>query len=159
MNANIVFDCTGGFMSIKKVIVDSFLVSLTKDGVVISLEMDEDVVEDAILSYDGRNCAVLTVNNEKAYLLTNILPNSREALNQAEKVIILQLVGDEVSNGYEVNVQHVEEIPYPDTLVEDIAKMLDDVKEEIGEEKFDEIIDTLVRYNERMQEEINKANS
>lgn len=146
-------------MSIQKVVVDDFLISLTKDGVVISLEMDEDVIEDALLSYDGRNCAVLTVNKEKAYLLTNILPNSRESLSQAEKVIVLQLVGNEVSNGYMVDVQHVKEIPYPDTLVDDIAKVLDTVKEEIGEEKFDEIIDTLVKYNDQMQEEINRANS
>ena len=114
-------------MSIQKVVVDDFLISLTKDGVVISLEMDEDVIEDALLSYDGRNCAVLTVNKEKAYLLTNILPNSRESLSQAEKVIVLQLVGNEVSNGYMVDVQHVKEIPYPDTLVDDIAKVLDTV--------------------------------
>ena len=146
-------------MSIQKVVVDDFLISLTKDGVVISLEMDEDFIEDALLSYDGRNCAVLTVNKEKAYLLTNILPNSRESLSQAEKVIVLQLVGNEVSNGYMVDVQHVKEIPYPDTLVDDIAKVLDTVKEEIGEEKFDEIIDTLVKYNDQMQEEINRANS
>lgn len=143
----------------RKVVVDDFLLTLTKDGVVVSLEMDEDVVEDALLSYDGRNCAVLTVNKETSYLLTNILPEARVALSQAGKVILLQLIGNEVNNGYEIDVKHVEEIPYPDTLVEDIAKMLDDVKEEIGEEKFDEIIDTLVRYNEQMQEEINKANS
>ena len=61
--------------------------------------------------------AILTVNGEKAYLLTNIAPNIREDLSKADKVIILHLENGEVANGYEVDIKHVAEVPYPDNFV------------------------------------------
>ena len=144
-------------MSLEKILVDDFTFTLTKDGWIISLEMGKDEVKDAFLSYDGRNCAILTVNGEKAYLLTNIAPNVREDLSKADKVIILHLENGEVANGYEVDIKHVGEIPYPDTFVEDMIVVLDDVRKEIGDEKFDELIDNLVAYNDRMKVDMAKA--
>ena len=143
-------------MSVEKILVGDFTFTLTKDGWVISLEMGDIQVKDAFLSYDGRNCAVLTVNSEKAYLLTNIAPQVREELNKADNVIILHLENGEVANGYEVDVKHVAEIPYPDTFVEDMIIVLDDVRKEIGNEKFDELIDNLVAYNDRMKVDMAK---
>ena len=137
-------------MSVEKILVDDFSFTLSKDGWIISLEMGKDVVKDAFLSYDGRNCAVLTVNGEKAYLLTNIMPVVREDLKKADKVIVLHLENGEVANGYEVDVRHVNEVPYPDTFVEDMAKVLEDVREELGQEKFEEIIDAMVEYSEKV---------
>ena len=137
-------------MSVEKILVDDFSFTLSKDGWIISLEMGKDVVKDAFLSYDGRNCAVLTVNGEKAYLLTNIMPVVREDLKKAGKVIVLHLENGEVANGYEVDVRHVNEVPYPDTFVEDMAKVLEDVREELGQEKFEEIIDAMVEYSEKV---------
>ena len=131
-------------MSSKNVMVDDCLFTLTKDGWVISLEMVEDNIEDAVLMYDGRNCAILTVNKEKSYLLTNILPEVREGLAKGDKVTVLQIKNGEVINGYEVDIKHVDEIPYPDTLVEDMTKMVDKLKKEHGEEKFEEAIKAIM---------------
>lgn len=141
-------------MSIEKILVDNYTFSLTKDGWLISLEMGDDNVKDAFLSYDGRNCAILTVNNEKAYLLTNISLNIRDELNKMDKVIIIHLDNGEIANGYEVDIKHVEEVPYPDTFVDDMLTVLDEIKNEVSAEKFDEIIDNLVAYNEKMQKDL-----
>lgn len=141
-------------MSIEKILVDNYTFSLTKDGWLISLEMGDDNVKDAFLSYDGRNCAILTVNNEKAYLLTNISLDIREELNKMDKVIIIHLENGEIANGYEVDIKHVEEVPYPDTFVDDMLIVLDEIKNEVSAEKFDEIIDNLVAYNEKMQKDL-----
>ncbi len=141
-------------MSIEKILVDNYTFSLTKDGWLISLEMGDDNVKDAFLSYDGRNCAILTVNNEKAYLLTNISLNIREELNKMDKVIIIHLEDGEIANGYEVDIRHVEEVPYPDTFVDDMLVVLDEIKNEVSTEKFEEIIDNLVAYNEKMQKDL-----
>lgn len=141
-------------MSIEKILVDNYTFSLTKDGWLISLEMGNDNVKDAFLSYDGRNCAILTVNNEKAYLLTNISLDIREELNKMDKVIIIHLEDGEIANGYEVDIKHVEEVPYPDTFVDDMLVVLDDIKNEVSTEKFEEIIDNLVAYNEKMQKDL-----
>ena len=131
-------------MSSKNVIVDYCLFTLTKDGWVISLEMEEDNVEDAVLMYDGRNCAILTVNKEKSYLLTNILPEVREGLVKEDKITILQIKNGEVINGYGVDIKHVDEIPYSDTLVEDMTKMVDKLKKEHGEEKVEEAVKAIM---------------
>jgi hypothetical protein len=143
-------------MSVEKILVDDFTFTLTKDGWIISLEMGKDVVKDAFLSYDGRNCAVLTVNGEKAYLLTNIAPNVREDLKVADSVIVLHLEKGEVANGYKVDIRHVAEVPYPDTFVEDMAKALEDVRQQIGDEKYEELIDNLVEQTMNMFDNIGR---
>ena len=141
-------------MSIEKILVNNYTFSLTKNGWLISLEMGDDNVKDAFLSYDGRNCAILTVNNKKAYLLTNISLDIREELNKMDKVVIIHLDDGEIANGYEVDIRHVEEVPYPDTFVDDMLVVLDDIKNEVSTEKFEEIIDNLVAYNEKMQKDL-----
>ena len=131
-------------MSSKNVMVDDCLFTLTKDGWVISLEMVEENIEEAVLMYDGRNCAILTINKEKSYLLTNILPEVREGLVKEDKITILQIKNGEVINGYEVDIKHVDEIPYSDTLVEDMTKMVDKLKKEHGEEKVEEAVKAIM---------------
>ena len=125
-------------MSSKNVVVDEVLFTRIEDGWVISLEMEEDNVEDAVLMYDGRNCAILTVNKEKSYLLTNILPDVREDLSKDDKVTVLQIKNGEAVNAYVVDIKHVDEIPYPDTLAEDMAESVNELKDKYGEEKFNE---------------------
>lgn len=131
-------------MSSKNVIVDDCLFTLTKDGWVISLEMKEENIEEAVLMYDGRNCAILTINKEKSYLLTNILPEVREGLVKEDKVSVLQIKNGEVINGYEVDIKHVDEIPYSDTLVEDMTEVVNKLKKEHGEEKVDEVVKAII---------------
>ncbi len=131
-------------MSSKNVIVDDCLFTLTKDGWVISLEMKEENIEEAVLMYDGRNCAILTINKEKSYLLTNILPEVREGLVKEDKVSVLQIKNGEVINGYEVDIKHVDEIPYSDTLVEDMTEVVNKLKKEYGEEKVDEVVKAII---------------
>ena len=125
-------------MSSKNVVVDEVLFTRIEDGWVISLEMEEDNVEDAVLMYDGRNCAILTVNKDKSYLLTNILPDVREYLSKDDKVTVLQIKNGEAVNAYVVDIKHVDEIPYPDTLAEDMAEAVNELKDKYGEEKFNE---------------------
>ena len=125
-------------MSSKNVVVDDVLFTQIEDGWVISLEMEEDNVEDAVLMYDGRNCAILTVNKDKSYLLTNILPDVREDLSNDDKVTVLQIKNGEAVNAYVVDIKHVDEIPYPDTLAEDMAEAVNELKDKYGEEKFNE---------------------
>ena len=131
-------------MSSKNVRVDDCLFTLTKDGWVISLEMKEENIEEAVLMYDGRNCAILTINKEKSYLLTNILPEVREGLVKEDKVSVLQIKNGEVINGYEVDIKHVDEIPYSDTLVEDMTEVVNKLKKEHGEEKVDEVVKAII---------------
>lgn len=131
-------------MSSKNVIVDDCLFTQTKDGWVISLEMKEENIEEAVLMYDGRNCAILTINKEKSYLLTNILPEVREGLVKEDKVSVLQIKNGEVINGYEVDIKHVDEIPYSDTLVEDMTEVVNKLKKEHGEEKVDEVVKAII---------------
>ena len=100
--------------------------------------MKEENIEDAVLMYDGRNCAILTINKEKSYLLTNILPEVREGLVKEDKITILQIKNGEAVNAYVVDIKHVDEIPYPDTLAEDMAEAVNELKDKYGEEKFNE---------------------
>ena len=125
-------------MSSKNVVVDEVLFTQIEDGWVISLEIKEENIEEAVLMYDGRNCAILTINKEKSYLLTNILPDVREDLSKDDKVTVLQIKNGEVINGYEVDIKHVDEIPYSDTLVEDMAEAVNELKDKYGEEKFND---------------------
>ena len=133
-------------MSLEKILVDDFEFFVSKDDELgIALDIDEGMIFSADLMYDGRNCAILTRNNKKAFLLTNILLEIRERLNKAEKVLVIERVGPkkEIANAYGVSVRHVPEIPYPDNFVSEVERSINELKEELGEDEFNELMKSL----------------
>ncbi len=135
-------------MSIEKIVVDAFdVLPDAEDGPVIVLDIDEKMVTSATLSYDGRNCMILVRNNQKAFLLTNILPTIRKKLLNAEKVIIVEQPEANIEPRYiyAVEVDRVDEIPYPDNYIEDAKACMDNLRGELGEEKFDEFMKKAIK--------------
>ena len=132
-------------MSVEKVVVDYFEILRNGDDYAIALQLNEGPIFDADFIYDGRNCAVLTRNKKKAFLLTNIIPEMRKALSTCDEVLIFEEIGKEVANAYKVKVKHVDEIPYPDNLREDAEKLVEELKAELGEEEFAELMRNIER--------------
>lgn len=130
-------------MAIEKILVEEFDVLKNGDQYAIAFDVDDGPIFDADFMYDGRNCAILTRNNKKAFLLTNIVPDARKVLNKLNSIVIIERTKGEVSNVYEVDLRHVDNIPYPDNLQEDVDKMLDELKAELGEEEFTELMKSI----------------
>ena len=130
-------------MPLEKILVDKFEFLVNNGEYIIAFDVDEGPITSAEFMYDGRNCAILTRNNKKAFLLTNIIPEMRKVLSDLNKIVILERVGKEVANAYEVDIRHVENIPYPDNFEQDVNKMIDELKEELGETEFNELIKSL----------------
>ena len=130
-------------MAVEKILVDEFDILKNGEQYAIAFDIEESPIFDADFMYDGRNCAILTRNDEKAFLLTNINPDARKVLNKLDTIVIIERDKGEVSNVYEVEVRHVENIPYPDNFQEDVNKMLDELKAELGEEEFTELMKSL----------------
>ena len=130
-------------MAVEKILVDEFDILKNGDQYAIAFDVDDGPIFDADFMYDGRNCAILTRNNKKAFLLTNIVPDARKILSKLPKIVIIERTKGEVSNVYEVDVRHVENIPYPDNFQEDVDKMLDELKAELGEEEFNELMKSI----------------
>lgn len=130
-------------MAVEKVLVDEFDILKNGDQYAIGFDVDDGPIFDADFMYDGKNCAILTRNNKKAFLLTNIVPDARKILSKLDKIVIIERTKGEVSNVYEVDVRHVENIPYPDNFQEDVNKLLDELKADLGEEEFAELMKSL----------------
>ena len=137
-------------MSLENILVDEFRILQKDDKYAIALQIDDGAVNEADFMYDGRNCAILVRNKTKAYLLTNILPSLRQVLAEQNNLMIFEECGSEVANKYEVKVRHVKEIPYPDNFEKDAAKMMEDLKTELGEEKYNELVKAIEEaYNKK----------
>ena len=132
-------------MAVEKVLVDEFDILRNGTQYAIAFDVNDGPIFDADFMYDGRNCAILTRNNKTAYLLTNINTEMRKKLNELEKIVIIERIGKEVANVQEVDCRHVKEIPYPDTFEQDVNRMLDELKAELGEAEFDELIKNLAK--------------
>ena len=130
-------------MSLEKIVVDEFEILKNGEEYAIAFQLDDGMVFDADFMYDGRNCAILTRNNKKAFLLTQINPDARKILNKINSIVVIERSGKEVANVYKIDVRHVDNIPYPDTFEEDVNKMMEELKAELGEEEFNELIKNL----------------
>ena len=138
-------------MAIEKVLVEDFEFLIDGEDIAIAIDIDEGMVTSAELSYDGRNCAILTRNGKKAFLLTNIFPGIREKLNSLDDVLILERRGPnhEIMNAYTVEIKHVKEIPYPDKFEEEAVELFEDLRSEIGDEELVELLKSLAKeYSE-----------
>lgn len=137
-------------MSLENILVDEFRILQKGEKYAIAFQLDDGAVDEADFMYDGRNCAILVRNKTKAHLLSNILPDLRAKLAKQDDLMIFEERGSEVVNKYEVKVRHVKEIPYPDNFVEDAKKMMEDLKTELGEEKYSELVEAIDKeYNKK----------
>ena len=132
-------------MAVEKVLVEEFDILRSGDQYAIAFDVDDGPIFDADFMYDGRNCAILTRNNKKAFLLTNIVPDARKVLNKLDAIVIIEKIKGEVSNVYEVDIKHVDNIPYPDNFEQDTNKLVDELRAELGEEEFSELMKSLAQ--------------
>ncbi len=140
-------------MSLEQIIVDDFEFLVNKDEVAIAIDLNEGNVTSAELLYDGRNCAVLIRNNEKMFLLTNIIPPMREKLKNMDTVFVLERIGTnhEIVNAYTVDIHHVSEMPYPDNFIEDTKKYYQEITAEIGKDNMDKFLNDLEKVYAKEQ--------
>ncbi len=129
----------------EKILVEEFEILKNGNQYAISFQLDDGMITDADFVYDGRNCAILTRNKSKAYLFTNIVPDMRKVLSEANDIVIFEENGKEVANAYKVDIRHVAEIPYPDNFEKDLSAMLEELKGELGEEEFTELMKNIAK--------------
>lgn len=128
-----------------KVFVESFDVLQNGDEWAIAFDIDDEPLMSADFLYAGGNAAVLLRNKKKAYMLVNIFPQIREVLNKLDVIYIFERANGKVSKVYGVNVSHVEKIPYPDDLEEQLETAVRELKEELGDEEFERLIIDLAK--------------
>lgn len=127
-------------MSLEQIVVEEFDIYKDGDNYSIAFGLKDEPIDDAEFMYDGRNCAVLVRNKKKALLLTNIIPEMRKVFSKLEKIGIYEKDGEKVVCAYDVAIRHVKDMPYPDNFQKDMKKMMDELKEEFGEEKYNELV-------------------
>ena len=103
-------------MEIEKIWVDDFEVLENNGQIGINMIIDEsEPVEGANLVYDNRHAAIL-IRNQKAYILTNILPEIRSKIYNSDEVMIIESNENDITNSYMCQVSRVPEIPVTDTI-------------------------------------------
>lgn len=120
-------------MSELKKLSSDFL--LSKEGVIVKIELNSDYVFRGAFFYDGRNQAILGRNNKDFYLLKSIPPIIRQKILASENIMVAECTGDEIHQAYKVEVVRVDEIPGEDTFVEDYKKYFAKLEEMYGKEK------------------------
>lgn len=138
-------------MALEKVLVEDFEILNNGEGFAIAFQLDSGMIFDADFVYDGRNCAILTRNKEKAFLFTNILPALRDKLAASDKIVIFEEKGKEVANAYEVEVRHVDNIPYPDNFEKDSEQLIEQLKNDMGEEEFEKLMAEIAKEYKKTQ--------
>lgn len=129
----------------EKIFVESFDVLQNGDEWAIAFDIDDEPLMSADFLYAGGNAAVLLRNKKKAYMLVNIFPEIREVLKKLEVIYIFERSNGKVSKVYGVNVSHVDNIPYPDDLEEQMKQAMTELKEELGDEEFERLMIDLAK--------------
>lgn len=127
-------------MSVEKILVNKFNILEYKELTGIELELDEEPVQSADFLYDGRNCAVLIRNKQKAFILINIAYDLRPKLLNASPLLILEKNGNEVKEAYSVEVTKVDELPFPDKFDNVLSEILYQIKDKYGEKNVELLI-------------------
>lgn len=110
-----------------------------KIGVIVKVELNEDYVFRGELVYDGRNQIIFNRNDKKFYLLAQIAPMIRRRIMKSQYVTIAEHFNDEIKQAYDISVRLVDEIPGEDNYMEEMNKYIEQIKAELGDEKFDEL--------------------
>lgn len=129
-------------MATEKIWVEHFNILEYQRQMGIELPIKGEPIHSAAFLYDGRNCAILIKNQEKAYILTNIAYDLRAKLLAAKPLIVIEMTGDEFYQGYPVEVTSVS-VPYPDNLQATIDEMLEKIEEKYGAGSVQKMIDKL----------------
>ena len=106
-----------------------------EEGIIIKIQLHSDYVFRGALFYDGRNQAVLGRNNKDFYLLKSIAPIIRQKILNAQTVTIMECIGDDVNQAYDVEVVKVDEIPGEDTFEQDYEKYFAKLEQMYGKER------------------------
>jgi len=64
-----------------------------------------------VIIYDGKEHALLVRNPEQNIILDYINPDIRAELSGTKEAIVVEVEGESVTDSYELDVRHVEEIP------------------------------------------------
>lgn len=110
-----------------------------KIGVIVKVELNEDYVFRGELVYDGRNQIIFNRNDKKFYLLAQIAPMIRRRIMKSQYVTIAEHFNDEIKQAYDISVRLVDEIPGEDNYIEEMNKYIEQIKAELGDEKFNEL--------------------
>ncbi len=124
----------------QKIVVDDFDILVSGEDLAFAFEMENMPVASAFLLYDGRNCAILIVNNLTSYILTNIVPEVRQLLQTRNSMVIINQKEGEFLSGYDVEIRHVESIPFPDNLDDEMKETYRDLKLELNDPEFDALL-------------------
>lgn len=110
-----------------------------KIGVIVKIELNEDYVFRGEIVYDGRNQVIFNRNDKKFYLLTHIAPMIRKKILKSKHVTIAEYFNDEIMQAYDISVRVVDEIPGEDNYMEEVQKYIEELKTQVGDEKFNEM--------------------
>ena len=110
-----------------------------KIGVIVKVELNEDYVFRGEIVYDGRNQVIFNRNDKKFYLLTHIAPMIRKKILKSQYVTIAEYFNDEIVQAYDISVRLVDEIPGEDNYMEEVTKYIEELKTQVGNEKFNEM--------------------
>lgn len=110
-----------------------------KIGVIVKLELNDDHVFRGELVYDGRNQIIFNRNDKKFYLLAQIAPMIRRRILKSKYVTIAEYANDEITQAYDISVRIVDEIEGEDNYMQEMEKYIEQIKKELGEEKFNEM--------------------
>ena len=110
-----------------------------KIGVIVKVELNEDHVFRGELVYDGRNQIIFNRNDKKFFLLTQLAPNIRKRILKSKYVTIAEYFNDEIMQAYDISVRLIDEIPGEDNYMEEMQKYIENLKSELGDEKFNEL--------------------
>ena len=110
---------------------------LSKQGVIVKIQLKSDYVFRAAFFYDGRNQAVLGRNDKDFYLLKSIPPVIRQKILNSPKLIVAEFNGDQINQSYTVEVVKVDEIPGEDTFEADYQKYFEKLEQMYGKDRVE----------------------
>lgn len=107
------------------IMIDEACFYLKESGVAVFLNNLAVLAESAV--YDGRNTLVLTSGDGKNYAVQNIVPEVRKVLAEADNLMVILGNGEEISDAYELKLQHNDNLGFEDTFFENASKFYEDM--------------------------------
>jgi len=109
---------------------------LSKEGVIVKIELKSDFPFHGAFFYDGRNQAILGRNNKDFYLLKSIPPIIRSKILNSKTIMVFECSGEQIHQAYNVEVIKIDEIPGEDTFEEDYKKYFEKLEAMYGKERI-----------------------
>ncbi|MBP5399963.1 MAG: hypothetical protein J6Y53_06100 [Alphaproteobacteria bacterium] len=115
----------------------------TKDneGVMILTDItDMPAIVSGEAVYDGKNAIVLNRNNQHYFVLKNIPPYIREALNKSEDVTIIEKRQKEDIYSYSVKIRKVDDMEIPDEWRRYSEQIMKNLKENLTAQEYENFL-------------------